>query len=318
MSNTQKNRNSAQLFMLSAFFWVSILLASVLWGQVYHLMAQFITMGSEYSLLEQGTKLLLLFMMIVSLLAYRNKKDRTQILLGLTFLLFAAAMYFSESNFIENSWQPIFGAVFIIAIVWQLLKTDLIALLFVCCGCAALIMAMLGDMWHDHPEVLIDWVPIYHVGRIAYSLEEYLDLWGIAFFAYANLFVFRDILLVLFLNNRLSMAMLILSAGFIASGNSFAHWQYGHGETMIAIATAMAFLGLLGMALANERLLIDSMQFGFFNKDIFYYHGVLIFLILPVIYGGLSGVLNLIMWVCFFILAGSYLYKSNPRLYNKL
>ena len=318
MSSTQKNRNTAQYFLLSAFFWVSILLASVLWRTAYHLMAQFITMGSEYSLLEQGTKLLLLFMIIISLIAYRNQKDRTQILLGLTFLLFAAAMYFSESNFIENSWQPIFGAVFIIAIVWQLLKTDLIALLFVCCGCAALVMAMLGDMWHDHPEVLLDGTPIYHVGRIAYSLEEYLDLWGIAFFAYANLFVFRDILLVLFLNNRLSMAILILSAGFIASGNSFAHWQYGHGQAMVEIATAMAFLGIIGMALVSEKLLIDSMQFGFFNKDIFYYHGVLIFLILPVIYGGLGGVLNLIMWVCFFILAGSYLYKSNPRLYNKL
>ena len=98
MSTTRKNSNTAQFFLLSAFFWISILLASVLWRTAYHLMAQFITMGSEYSLLEQGTKLLLLFMIIISLIAYRNQKDRTQILLGLTFLLFAAAMYFSESK----------------------------------------------------------------------------------------------------------------------------------------------------------------------------------------------------------------------------
>ena len=75
-------------------------------------------------------------------------------------------------------------------------------------------------------------------------------------------------------------------------------------------------LGLLGVALVSERLLTDSTQFGFFNKGIFIYNFVLMFLVLPVIYGGLDGVLNLTMWLCFFTLAGSYLYKSNPRLYN--
>ena len=319
MSKYTKNRNASQFIMLSTFFWALILLVTVLWKPVYFLMAQFITMDSEYSLVEQGSKLLLLFMMLVSLVVYRNEEDRAKILLGLTFLLFAIAMYFSESNFIENAWQPLFGAVFIIAIAWQLFKTDIIALLFMLFGCAAIVMGMLGDTWKDHPEVLIDSMLVFHMGRIAYSLEEHLEFWGVAFLAYANLFVFRDILSELFHKNRLSMTVLILSSVFIASGNSFAHWHYPHSQIMLSTATLIAFLGLLGIVLVSERLLNDDIQLGFFNKGVFYYQCVLIFLILPVIYGWYhGGVLNLVMWVCFFIFAGGYLYKSNPRLYDKL
>jgi hypothetical protein len=282
-------------------------------------MAQFITMHSEYSLTEQWTKLLLLLMMLVSLVVYRNEEDRARIILALSFLLFALAMYFSESNFIDNAWQPYFGAVFIISIAWQLFRIDIIALLFMFCGCAAIAMGMLGDIWKDHPEVLIDSILVFHTGRIAYSLEEHLELGGVAFFAYANLFVFRDIVLEFSHKNRLSMIVLILSLGLIASGNSFAHWQYPHSQIMLATATAITFLGFLGVMFVSKRLLHGDIQLGFFDKGVFNYQCVLMFLILPVIYGWWNaGVLNLVIWVSFFIYAGNYLYKSNPRLYEKI
>ena len=315
MSITQKNRSVAQLIILSALFWASILLVTVLWKPVYFLMAQFITMHSEYSLTEQWTKLLLLLMMLVSLVVYRNEEDRARIILALSFLLFALAMYFSESNFIDNAWQPYFGAVFIISIAWQLFMIDIIALLFMFCGCAAIAMGMLGDIWKDHPEVLIDSILVFHTGRIAYSLEEHLELGGVAFFAYANLFVFRDVVLEFSHKNRLSMIVLILSLGLIASGNSFAHWHYPHSQIMLATATAITFLGLLGVVFVSKRLLHGDIQLGFFDKGVFNYQCVLMFLILPVIYGWWNaGVLNLVVWVSFFIYAGNYLYKSNLRL----
>lgn len=314
MSSIQKSTNSAQLLVLSALFWILVFLATVFWGPVYDLMNQIITMRSEYSLLEQGTKLLLLFMLTGSLIAYRNEELPARILLGLTFLLFGTAMYLAESNLIPEIGQPLFGALFILAIVWQLLKIDLIALVLVFCGGAGIFVGMLGDFLSEHPEVIASWSLILSTAQIVVSLEEHLDLWGIAFFTYACLFVFRDILTRFFRNNRLNLAILVLSAALIASGNSFVHWQYQPGRTGQTIGTAMAFLGLLGVALVDRRLLKGDMRFGFFDRNVFYRNVALIFVVLPVIYGGLWSILNLILWLCFFTLAGAYLYQRHPQL----
>ena len=252
--------------------------------------------------------------MTVALIAYRNEEDSSRIALGITLLLFAAAMYFSESNFIEESWQPVFGAVFILATLWQLLKIDVVALLFLLGGCTAIVMGMAGDFWSDHPEMFGDRSVMFDLGRILYSMEEYMDLWGVALFAYAGLVAFRDILSDFMVKYPGNFVLLVLSAGLVAAGNGFAHWQYHPGQTLTAISTVMALTGLLLMTLVTERQSSLELQFGFFDKSTFYRDCFLIFLVLPVIYGGVSGGLNLVLWGCFFILSGRYLYKNNPRL----
>jgi len=314
MSNALKSANSTYFFVLSALFWVFVFLATVFWEPAAELMGRYITRHSEYSLLEQGSKLSLLFMLTGSLIAYRNEKEPSRILLGLTFLLFGTAMYFAESNFISEIWQPLFGAVFILAIMWQLLKIDLIALALVFCGCAGIALGMLGDFLSGRPEVLINWPLIQLMAQITVSLEEYLDLWGIAFFTYACLFVFRGILVGFFFNNRLSLVILVLSAGLTASGNSFVHWQYQPSHALQAMGTVMALLGFSGVVLVNWILSKSEVRFGFFHRSIFYRNFVLIFVVLPVIYGGFSYILQLVFWLCYFTLAGAYLYQSHPRL----
>jgi len=316
--DTRPGRATTQFFVLSIFFWAAVLVATLLWGPVYRWMGHYISMTSEYSLLEQGTKFFLLIMMIAAVLAYRNEKDRTRVVLGILFFLFALAAYFSESNFIDNVWQPVFGAVFILAMIWQLLKTGHIALLFIFLGSVSIVAGMLGDVWHDHPEVLPDWAPLYELGRRAFALEEYMDLWGIALFTYASLIVFRDPLEEALRNHRPGMVWLVVSAVLLASGNGFAHWQIHYGPTMTIVATALAFLGFLGVVYAGEKLLTGGIRFGFFSKGIFYNGIILLFLILPIIFCGVSPGLNLAIWVYFFTLAGRYLYKSNPLLGGRL
>lgn len=314
MSDAKKSSNYTNFFMLSALFWVFVFLATVLSEPVAELMDRYFTGRSEYTLLEQGTKLYLLFMLIGSLIAYRNEEEPSRILLGLTFLLFGTAMYLAESNFISETWQSLFGAVFISAIVWQLLKIDLIALALVFCGCAGITLGMLGDFLSEHSGILTGWPPIQLMVQIIVPLEEYLDLWGVAFFTYASLFLFRSILARFFVNNRLSLIILVFSAVLIASGNSFVHWQYHPGRTLQAMGTIMALLGFFGVVLVEWMLLRGELQFGFFNRSVFFRNFALLFVVLPVIYGGVWYVLNLVLWLCFFIYSGAHLYQSHPRL----
>jgi len=314
MSVKQSGAHGSRILLITGLFWTGILFATVLAEPVYHIMSQLMTIRSEYSLAEQATKLILLIMMAVSIMAYRNEEDPSKIKLSITFCLFAVAMYFSESNFIIELWQPMFGAVFILAALWQMLKTDVVALLFLLCGCVAIVMGMAGDMWFDHPEMLDDRSVMFDLGRALYVIEEQLDLWGIAFIVYACLVVFRGILTAFAVKYTANLILLFISTGLVAAGNGFAHWQYHPGQIITAAATFMALTGLVVMVLVTERQSDLVLQFGFFDKRAFYRHCFLLFLILPVIYGGVDGALNLILWVSYFILAWRYLYNNNPNL----
>lgn len=314
MSGKQSGVRGSRFLLITGLFWASVLVAIVLWKPVYHIMSQFMPMHSEYSLIEQATKFILLIMMAVSIMAYRNEEDSSKVKLSITCCLFAVAMYFSESNFIEESWQPMFGAVFILVALWQLLKTDVVALLFLLCGCTAIVMGMAGDMWSDHPEMFGDRSAMFDLGRVLYSMEEQMDLWGVAFIVYACLFVFRGILTAFTVRYPANLILLFLSAGLVAAGNGFAHWQYHPGQILTAAATVMALTGLVAMVLVTERQSGLELQFGFFDKSAFYRNCFLLFLVLPVIYGGVGGALNLILWASIFVLAGRYLYKNNPHL----
>lgn len=312
MSQTRTNTSSAQSFFLSVIYWAFVYLITAVWQPVWHLMSPIIKMRSEYSLLEQGTNFLLLLMLVASLIVYRNEEETARIKLSMTFILFAVILYLSESNFIDSAWRPLFVAALLLALIWKLSKIDLLALLMVFCGLAVLVVGILGDVWDDHPDLLPVWALSY--GEIAHPLEEYADLWGVAFFTYACFIVFRKTLTQFFLSNRVSLFVLVFSVGLVASGNSFAHWEYGPGRTTKMAATAMAFLGFAGVSLVHEKLSNSLMPFGLFDRSVFYSNFTLLFLVLPVIYGGVYGALNVIMWLCYFALAGAYLYRSNTRL----
>jgi len=316
MSSVEINRRSAQFLILSVCFWAFVLLLAAIWRPTYRLMAQVIRMHSEYSLLEQGTKVVLLVMLSGSLIAYRNEDNPSKVRLSLIFTLFAFALYFSESNFIDSQWQPIFGAFFILLITWQLLRIDRIALVFMICGCLLIAMGMLADVLQETPGLLPTWTPLLEMASVANRVEEHMDLWGAALLSYACLVVFRDALTRFYVSSRLNFALLIVSVGLIASGNSFAHWQYNPGNLFEIIATAMAVLGLAGMALVDRRSGVDGMRFGIFDSGVFYFNCALLFVVLPVIYGGMHAPLNLLLWLCFFVFVGNYLFQSHPVLFR--
>jgi len=97
-------------------------------------MGTIITMHAEYTLLEQGTKALLLVMLFGSLIAFNREYDSGRTLLAIVLVLFALTLYFAESNFIKELLQPLAGAVFILISFRLLIINDKIALAASCQG----------------------------------------------------------------------------------------------------------------------------------------------------------------------------------------
>lgn len=102
MSDKNSKIDPDFFLLLSILFWGFVILMSVLWEPAYQLMQQIIRMRPEYSLVEQGSKFLLLVMLCTSILAYSNQNDTAKLRLATVYVLFALALYFAESNFVSS------------------------------------------------------------------------------------------------------------------------------------------------------------------------------------------------------------------------
>jgi hypothetical protein len=302
------NANTVPIFLsLSAVFWTLVVAATLFWGNAYGFMEAIITMRSEYTLLEQGTKLLLLVMFFGALIAFNREGVREQIILAIGFILFSLALYFAESNFITEILQPVVGAVLILGTSWLLLKIDRIALTIMLTGCLVVFLGVVSDILLDHPDFLPSWDFFKTWQSVASDVEEDFDLWGIAFISYSCLVVFRRSIIQVYRESPLNFIVLVVAASCIAAGNSFAHWQYRPTSSFELIATALSFLGVTGVLWFYYDACRKEPVFIYFSAKELFSILVLLFVVLPIIYGGTSVPLNLIFGTAFFYVTFQYL-----------
>lgn len=306
MSTSSDTRTGLSFLSLSVLFWAFVVCTSLIWDDVYDLMAAIIRMKSEYTLLEQGTKALLLVMLFGSLIAF-NRDDGGRTQLSIVFLLFALALYFAESNFINESLQPLVGAVFILVSFRLLLASDRIALLALLSGCVAIVLGIVSDQLLDHPDRLPSWEFFRSWQAVAAEVEEYFDLWGVAFISYASLIAFRmQITQALQASGREFLALLA-GIALVAAGNSFAHWQYKPSPVFELLATAMAVLGVLGILRFGFAKDSGGPEFVRFSKTGFSAILVILFVVLPIVYGGMGTPVNFVFVSAFLYAAYRYL-----------
>ena len=301
---------------LSAAYWACIALISVIWAPVFQWMAQIIQMESEYSLLEQGTKLVLLVMLFGSLFAYSNRKNVEEVRLSIMFILFALTLYFAESNFILNMWQPIFGAFFIVLICWNLLKVDWIALAFILLGSALVFLGFVTDLLMDKPMLFPKTEFFEAWARRAGLIEEQFELWGIACIAYASLVAFRVTATSVLFGHFRNLLLLILSLAIIASGNSFAG-SHNTSPIFEIIATAMAVIGVLGVLSFDRHIQGRDFRMSYFCEERFYVGFVVLFVVLPIVYGRTGFAFNLLLWLVFLYYFYKLLMRSHPSTHVK-
>jgi len=270
-------------------------------------MGTIITMHAEYTLLEQGTKALLLVMLFGSLIAFNREDESGRTLLAIVFVLFALTLYFAESNFIKELLQPLAGAVFILISLRLLIINDKIALAALLSGCFLIGLGVISDVLLDHPELLPSWDVFRTWQAVAAIVEEYFDFWGVAFISYASLIAFRAPVTQVIQESVREFAVLSAGIALITAGNSFAHWQYKPSPIFELISTAMAVLGVLlvlRFGFGKDR---SEPVFVRFSKTESAVILVALFVVLPIIYGGTGTPINFIFVSAFLYLAYQYL-----------
>jgi hypothetical protein len=310
--------SQARYFLfLSAAYWACIALISAIWAPVFQWMKLIIQMESEYSLLEQGGKLVLLVMLFGSLFAYSNRKKVEDVRLSIMFILFALTLYFAESNFILNELQPIFGAFFIVLICWKLLNVDWIALAFMVVGSALVFLGVVTDLLMDKPMLFPRTEFFDAWARRAGLIEEQFDLWGIACIVYASLVAFRVNATGIFFGHFSSLMLLIMSLALIASGNSFAHWSHNPSPIFEIIATTMAVVGVIGVLSFDRHIQARGFRVSYFQEEGFYVGFVVLFVVLPIVYGRTGIAFNLLLWLAFLFYLYNLLLRSHPSTHIK-
>ena len=307
MSTSSDARTGPSFLSLSIVFWAFVVCLSLIWGDVYDLMAAIIRMQSEYTLLEQGTKALLLVMLFGSLIALNREDDDKRVLVAIVFSLFALALYFAESNFINEVLQPLAGAVFILISLKLLLASDRIALVALLLGCGVIVLGIVSDVLLDHPDRLPSWPFFQSWQAVAAEVEEYFDFWGVAFISYASLIAFRSHITRALQESRTEFAALLAGIALITAGNSFAHWQYNPSPVFELIATAMAVLGVVGILRFGYGKDRPTPVFACFPKAEFSVILVALFIVLPIIYGGSGTPINFVFVAAFLYTAYRYL-----------
>lgn len=309
--STFSETGAGRLFLtLSIVFWAFVLCTSLFWDDVYALMGTIIKMQSEYTLLEQATKALLLVMLFGSLIAFNREDDSRRILLAIVFSLFALTLYFAESNFINELLQPLAGAAFILISLRLLLTNDKIALVALLSGCFVIVLGMISDILLDHPDRLPSWEFFRSWQAVAAKVEESFDLWGVAFISYASLIAFREPVTKAIQESAKGFAVLLAGIALITAGNSFAHWQYKPSPIFELISTAMAVLGvllILRFGFGKDR---NEPVFVRFSKTESAVILVALFVVLPIIYGGTGTPIN-------FIFISAFLYSAYQYLQSK-
>jgi hypothetical protein len=313
MSTSSDSRAGPSFLLLSVLFWAFVVGISLIWGGVYELMAAIIRMQSEYTLLEQGTKALLLVMLFNALIAFNREDDGAWVLLAIIFSLFALVLYFAESNFINEVLQPLAGAVFILLSLKLLLAGDRIALVALLLGCGVIVLGIVSDVLLDHPERLPSWAFFQSWQAVAAEVEEYFDFWGVAFISYASLIAFRGTVIRALQESRREFAALLAGIALITAGNSFAHWQYAPSPVFELISTAMAVLGVLGILRFGYGTDRPVPVFVRFPRPEFSVILVALFVVLPIIYGGSGTPINFFFVTAFLYAAYRYLQLKRPR-----
>jgi hypothetical protein len=116
----------------------------------------------------------------------------------------------------------------------------------------------------------------------------------------------------MFLDHPWQLVLLVLSLGFIASGNSFAHWSYYPSPIFEIIATTMAVIGLAGVLVVDRKIQARGFELTHFDREGLYVGLLIFFVVLPVVYGGSGHPFNLLLWGAFFYYLYKLLIRSHP------
>jgi hypothetical protein len=302
-----KRKNKIVIFL---GFWLLFLVFYILSPSVGDLIGRIIKMNAEYTVIEQLSKYYLLIMMLISINVYSVQNDLIKIKTAISFLLLGFILYLSESNIITEHTQPLFAVVILPYIFFLLFANHSWSVLFQLSIVFFIIsLGFISDLIQE-TEFLKSLLPQY-IGSFFLSIlsyEEVYDVIGLGFVCLSSIFYFYAEIEEFIKNNFFGTIFLLMTAGIIAIGNGFLHWQYRPGPKLHLGAYIITLIGFLGLILTNKYIITKNKILTLFSEDFFYFFIFTFFVILPTLHGKTNDIVCMTLWFPSIFTFGLYLY----------
>ena len=249
---------------------------------------------------------------LAAIYSYKILREPIRIKTGICFLALGLALYLSESNMITGPAQLAFAFIFLTYTFFLLYQQrSWSALLLLLAGCLVISIGVLADMASEH-ESISSYLsqPVLNFLELGY--EEMFDVVGLGFICLAAITCFLDTIERFMRDNVTGTFCLLTSSGLLTAGNGFLHFQYKRNGLLTVIALIMTIGGFLGLLITNRRINKKESMLVLITEERFYLLVFSFFVVLPVIYGNISVVESLIIWLPALIYLGWYLYHHHP------
>ncbi len=279
---------------------------------VQGLFARILEMQSEYTVNEQLSKYFVFIALLISVFAYERLTNPLDLKISIGFICFSISLYCAESNMISGTTQPIFGFLYlaytlpllIAARAWKVIAFQGLALTLMGVG-------FFGDFVIKHQAFFSANMPLA-VTILGNSRDELYEVLGLASISLSVALCFLEPLSDFVSKNKLGTTMILISAAFVTSGNSFMHYSYHPGTRLVLAGLALSLTGLAGLLLSYRHLNAKALRFPpLISPE---YSGVLLFvlfILLPMIHGGHHPhIVSLFVWLPFILLIAYHLFRQ--------
>ena len=273
----------------------------------------------EYRITEQLSKYFLLLTILISVHSYVTQNLRKRVKLSICFLLLGLVMYLSESNMIAEVLEPYFGVILFMCTFFFLVRNrEWVPFLLLFLGCTAISLGVITDIAHDItrfgrtdfierilPEPILNYLWRYP--------EEAFDVLGAAFVCLSIINYTIESLINLFKNNKYTSFGFLATAGMIAVGNSFLHYQQKPSLELTCYSLTLTIVGFLGLIKISRNINMKNTVIGLPTLERFSLFIFLFFVVIPAVFGAENSiVLSLVLWLPTISFIGFFLYFEHP------
>jgi hypothetical protein len=310
--------NFRSILVINIGFWLFCLFVYALSKLLQHYgLTNFL--HGEYRITEQLTKYFLLLTILIAIHSYVTQNLRKKIQLSISFLLLGLVMYLSESNMIAENMEPVFGIILFAYTFFLLVRNrKWIPLLFLFSGCIAISLGVLADIAHD----IIKFGRAEFFGRIlpepisnflGRCPEEPFDVIGAAFVCLSIINCAIESLITFFKSNKYASFGFLATAGMIAVGNSFLHYQYKPSQELTLFSFTLTIVGFLGLIIISRNINMKNTVIGLPTLERFSLFIFFFFVVIPAVFGVRNSIiLSLILWLPTISFIGFFLYFDHP------
>lgn len=311
-TNKFNKRGLGKIVAIFVGFWSLFLVLYTLAPLIHDAIRSVIPMQVEYTVYEQLSKYYVFIVILISIYSYRILNEPIRIKISICFLVLGLALYLSESNMIAEMAQPIFAFIILAYTFFLLYRSRSWFVFFLLLlGCSVISAGVSADFASEH-ELVKSYIPQPISNVLSIEYEEIYDVTGIGFICISVIIYFIDTIEKFIKSNTIGTLCILTTSGLVTVGNGFLHFQYKRSIGLTSFALMMTISGFLGLLMTNKYVNKKDAMLTLITEEHFYLFVFSFFVVLPVIYGNITAVESLVIWLPTLIFLGLYLSYHHP------